>query len=583
MELENKLQQLTTWISEEISNLQNSIYDYDYIMKLIERNKIKEDEILTKKDKLKKEETYFDVLFEANKRVEILMKLENELNETIKNFEKEIQQHIEQCKNKKEEIGNEMNSMLNKMKSHEKRLMGSSFGEDYQKLNYEEHYIQTDKYKMSKQKKIEEKKQKEENEKIQKRLFSINNCLTKEEMISIEKEIGRNVEKVLFDSDHFEWKMNYSFFFRNIKYHSQMIFFITTTQGNKFGCHIESFIYEEGKYINDSNAFIFKFENDIMKKYPIIKPENAIKIGKERDEELFIVGKNDIVVYKKEKKNKCSCSQMSFDYGNEKNVLIGNDKRFEIDKIVVIQLELTEDEIKKEETTFDESTIKKPISMKKLKEIRSPEDLECVKNFMKKKNISPIDLSTSIYMNFCKLTAIGDNCEQLKTIFLITYTCNAYPDEYIPSYWPDYSTSCFIDIMPVSLSFEDVSGCEDYMKIVFANSKEDIILLIFDRTDPVSFENITSKWQPKINYHKPHTPYVLIGATRGELDNSEEIKKLQEKGIPIITTEQGKQLAKDIGALEYIEVDVKTQKCLRYSVERAVEYFVYNKCLEKLK
>ena len=50
-------------------------------------------------------------------------------------------------------------------------------------------------------------------------------------------------------------------FYDKIRNKSHLVFIIETTEGKKFGCYISNTITEEGKYINDPNAFIFTFKD----------------------------------------------------------------------------------------------------------------------------------------------------------------------------------------------------------------------------------------------------------------------------------------------------------------------------------
>ena len=63
-------------------------------------------------------------------------------------------------------------------------------------------------------------------------------------------------------------------------------------------------IFSSNVYTSDKNAFIFKFDsqNNKIEKYPIKDSKNAIKIGNTKDDDLFVIGKNDIVIKKREKK-----------------------------------------------------------------------------------------------------------------------------------------------------------------------------------------------------------------------------------------------------------------------------------------
>ena len=70
--------------------------------------------------------------------------------------------------------------------------------------------------------------------------------------------------------------------------------------------------------------------NGSFEKYLITEPKNAIKIGNGRDEDLFVIGKNDMVIKKKDKSSECSCIQTSFDYKEKQDALIGREGMFEV-------------------------------------------------------------------------------------------------------------------------------------------------------------------------------------------------------------------------------------------------------------
>jgi len=68
-----------------------------------------------------------------------------------------------------------------------------------------------------------------------------------------------------------------------------------------------------------------------------------------------------------------------------------------------------------------------------------------------------------------------------------------------------------------------------------------------------SFENIKIKWVPEIIHFNPNVPYILCG-TKIDLRNSkEDLQRLTERGLQMITFEMGTNLAKEIGATTYVE------------------------------
>ena len=78
-----------------------------------------------------------------------------------------------------------------------------------------------------------------------------------------------------------------------------------------------------------------------MKKYPIKKDKkfDAFQLSSQQDNYLFVFG-NDLMITKQDI-NQSSINERNgyFDYGREKNALLGRVGSFDIQRILVIQLE----------------------------------------------------------------------------------------------------------------------------------------------------------------------------------------------------------------------------------------------------
>uniref|UniRef100_A0A2I3HN52 Ras homolog family member G n=1 Tax=Nomascus leucogenys TaxID=61853 RepID=A0A2I3HN52_NOMLE len=127
-----------------------------------------------------------------------------------------------------------------------------------------------------------------------------------------------------------------------------------------------------------------------------------------------------------------------------------------------------------------------------------------------------------------------------KICLLISYTTNAFPGEYIPTVFDNYSANVMVDGKLVNLELWDTAGQDDDRLRPLSYPQTDVFLICFSLVEscaaPLSQHS-----------HHPNT-----------------IEKLKKQLTPITyPCQQGLAMAKEIGAVKYLECSALTQRGLK--------------------
>lgn len=142
-------------------------------------------------------------------------------------------------------------------------------------------------------------------------------------------------------------------------------------------------------------------------------------------------------------------------------------------------------------------------------------------------------------MEAIKCVIVGDGAVG-KTCLLISYTTNAFPEDYIATVFDNYSANVMVDGKPVALGLWDTAGQEDYDRLrPLSYPNTDVFLIAFSIISPPSYENVWSKWYKELENQQTITianiPVILVGTKMDLRDDPGMIQKLSEKDMEPIS------------------------------------------------
>ncbi|KAI9192881.1 hypothetical protein LWI28_028921 [Acer negundo] len=153
---------------------------------------------------------------------------------------------------------------------------------------------------------------------------------------------------------------------------------------------------------------------------------------------------------------------------------------------------------------------------------------------------------------FIKCVTVGDGAVG-KTCMLICYTSNKFPTDYIPTVFDNFSANVAVDGSIVNLGLWDTA-------VNFMDSHTSVIEIL-----PLNF----TQWMPELRRFAPNVPIVLVGTKLDLRDDSRYL--VDQMGSNVVTSAQGEELRKQIGAAAYIECSSKTQQNVKAVFDTAIK------------
>jgi cell division control protein 42 len=90
-----------------------------------------------------------------------------------------------------------------------------------------------------------------------------------------------------------------------------------------------------------------------------------------------------------------------------------------------------------------------------------------------------------------------------------------------------------------------------------------VFLVCFSVTSPASFENVREKWFPEVHHHCPGVPCLIVGTQVDLRDDPQVKEKLAKQKMSPVKKEDGERMARELGAVKYVECSALTQYKLK--------------------
>ncbi|KAL3873241.1 hypothetical protein ACJMK2_036381 [Sinanodonta woodiana] len=142
------------------------------------------------------------------------------------------------------------------------------------------------------------------------------------------------------------------------------------------------------------------------------------------------------------------------------------------------------------------------------------------------------------------------------------------PEKYVATVFDNFTGSQWVAGDKHTVSMFDTTGQQEYEELRAFTYKESVVIVVcYSVVDRESFFSVREYWLPEIQKHiggENKKPIILV-ATQTDLRN--------KNGCDIdkpVSTSEGEQLAKDIGAEEFIECSVVNKEGVSEVLENAI-------------
>ncbi|KAG8807234.1 GTP-binding protein Rho1, partial [Serendipita sp. 400] len=151
-----------------------------------------------------------------------------------------------------------------------------------------------------------------------------------------------------------------------------------------------------------------------------------------------------------------------------------------------------------------------------------------------------------------------------KTCLLLRYCMNLYPDIYIPPVmdnmqinFPVFSRLVTLNLWDIEVSNCDFGGRLRPLSYIGAS----VVIICFRIDNPDSLFDVPEIWVSEVRHYTRDTkaPILLVGCKMDIRADPAELERMEKRRLmEPVSVQQGRDMAKSIGAAMYLECSAKT-------------------------
>ncbi|KAK3591828.1 hypothetical protein CHS0354_007685 [Potamilus streckersoni] len=136
-----------------------------------------------------------------------------------------------------------------------------------------------------------------------------------------------------------------------------------------------------------------------------------------------------------------------------------------------------------------------------------------------------------------------------KSTMALSFIGQNLPNEYVATVFENYAGRVLVESEQYTVSIFDSAGQHDYEGLrAYTYKDSEVYVICYSVVDRESFQNVREFWVPEAkSFTKRRKPIILVG-TQTDLRN-----KINCEMDNVVTTEEGNELGKEIGAESFME------------------------------